>query len=101
MENMENPKKTEIKNLVLIGLIIITIGMIIYSFGTDFKNAKEQDSEQMVDFVGKLVIGIGMMLTAISLIIIALFTEKYETTIRFGCILVAGILIAFIMLIII
>lgn len=89
---------TTIKRLIIFGLILGTIGIIIYSISSDYVKIEENISGALTNLVGKLFIEIGMMLSSIMLIVIALFKEDYDITLRFGCLLISGIIIAFIMI---
>ena len=86
------------KDLIIVGLILVAIGLFIHSFGTDYARIEFERLGAVADFVGKLIIKIGMIISSIALIIFALYMEKYDITIRFGCLLVAGVIIAFEML---
>jgi len=93
-EQPEKESKT-LKKTIIVGLSIFALGILIYSFGSNFQHIERQGDGAIVDFLGKLVIQVGMTLTSISLIYLALYKKKYDVIIRFGCLLVAGVIIAF------
>jgi hypothetical protein len=87
-----------IKEWIIIGLIIVGVGLFVSSFGSEFFNLEDAEGGEIIDFVGKLIIKIGLIISSILLIYFALFMERYDVTLRFGCLLVAGVIIAFEML---
>jgi hypothetical protein len=95
---VEKDHSKVVKEWIIIGLIIVGIGLFVYSFGTEFSSLEEAEDGVYIDFIGKLTMKIGMIISSILLIYFALFMERYDVTLRFGCLLVAGIIIAFQML---
>ncbi len=95
--SFENKEKsnTMLKICVIIGLAIFSFGLLVHQFGTNFEQSNLLNDGSVVDFIGKFIILIGMIMTSIILMSIALFKTKVDVTIRFGCLLVGGIVIAF------
>lgn len=87
-----------VKDWIIIGLIIVGIGLFVSSFGSEFINLEDAEDGEIIDFIGNLLIKIGLTISSILFIYFALFMERYDVTLRFGCLLVAGVIIAFEML---
>lgn len=82
---MKRKGTDKIKILVVVGLVLVTFGLIIYSSSVGYERIEHDEEGAYFDLIGTLLIEIGIMLSSIMLISFALFKKEYDVTIRYGC----------------
>lgn len=87
---------TKVMNGWIIGLMILaTVGIVVYEISLNSEMI-EYGEDNAGGLIGRIAIEIGLMVSAILLIKTGLSTDgKRDSTIKFGCLLVGGVLIAF------
>jgi hypothetical protein len=86
-----------LKGWIIALLIISTVGIVIYDLSIQSENSEYEDTN-FGEVLGRLMIEIGLMVSAILLIGIGLSSRKRDPSVRFGCLLLSGVLIAFMLM---
>ena len=83
-----------VKAAVMAGLSLCFVGVLLFSF-LIYKHHKSA-----IEAAGFILFEVGIMFTSLMLVGIAIYGEGYDTTLRFGFVLMSSVLLAFLMLMI-
>jgi hypothetical protein len=96
-EDDNDPIKV-IQTWIIILLSLSALGMIIVNF---FDDINRIENEEIIGFhlVGRMLAQTGLMASAILFVKVAFMKERFDSLMRFGSLLVSGVLIAFTLMI--
>ena len=93
-QSNKNIESDFLMGFIIALLAFSTLGMVIYEVGSNIERLEDEE-EYNGELLGRLMIEIGLMVSSILLISFGLGMKKSDSTIRFGCLLIGGIIVAF------